>query len=212
MHGSWPRRATLRGMRAGRRRMASGRSVRAGTGAIRAMCRTSAIRLPASAGRKLGPSRSGCRGRRESVIACLANRSGSMLRGRVRRVRSTSARRSRRTRRITMASLPLARASEACIGRRPFLSGGFRRTGSACTTCTAMSGNGFRIAGTRTRRARRQMRVPGRLAAIALPASCGAARGSKIRGSCVLRTASGIRPGTGTSATGSVLPGNWIDS
>ena len=69
-----------------------------------------------------------------------------MWRERGRRARSTSARRSRRTRLTTMSTTPMARASGAYIGRRPLPWGGFRRAAWACTTCTAMSGNGFGIA------------------------------------------------------------------
>ena len=56
------------------------------------------------------------------------------------------------------------------------------------------------------KRTHRCMDTRGRLAAIALPACCGAARGNAFRSSCVLRTATGICLDSGSTLAGSVSP------
>ena len=62
-----------------------------------------------------------------------------------------------------------------------------------CTTCTAMSGSGWRTAGTRATKTRRAMAAPGRRAATKRGPLCAAAPGSIARGGCVARAASGLR-------------------
>ena len=83
-----------------------------------------------------------------------------------------------------------------------------RRTVSVFTTCTAMSGNGLRTAGTTATSALR--RTVGRASQeIVRCASVAAAPGTAVRGSCVRRTASGTRPDSVTTSSGSVLPGRF---
>ena len=79
-------------------------------------------------------------------------------------------------------------------------------------TCWGTYGSGLRTAGTRAMRARLLTGVRGRAVVTAVDACCVAARGTTSRGSCGPRIAAGSTPVSGTSMSGSVLPGRWIES
>ena len=59
-------------------------------------------------------------------------------------------------RRTITGTSPMARAARGSIGTRQFLWARFLRTGLVCTTCTGMSGNGSRTAGTTATRGLRR--------------------------------------------------------
>ena len=80
------------------------------------------------------------------------------------------------------------------------------RTGLVSMTCTAMYGSGSRIVGTAATQVRRLEAKLGRRVGTAASASCAAARGTSIQKTFALRVASGLRPMSGTSSTGSALP------
>ena len=96
---------------------------------------------------------------------------------------------------------------EGSSGKRRYLWARFRRTGSGCTTYTATSGSGLRIACTTATPAHRRTGAPGLRWANARSAFFAAALGSCHRGSSARRTAPGTPQGFATTAAASALPG-----
>ena len=109
-----------------------------------------------------------------------------------------------RTERIAMA----AGAAGIMTGRLLLVH--FRRTVSGCTTCTGMSGSGWRTAGMTTIQGRLRMGAPGQPAVIVVAAFCAAVPGTAFRGTSVPHTAAGTAPETATTTTGFELPGRSL--
>ena len=110
-------------------------------------------------------------------------------------------------RRTITGTSPMARAARGSIGTRQFLWARFLRTGLVCTTCTGMSGNGSRTAGTTATRGLRRTGAHGRRAESAAGAVCAAGPGATFRGSFAPRTAAGTPPDTAATISGFVYPG-----
>ena len=92
----------------------------------------------------------------------------------------------------------------AMRGRRRW--GATRRTDTGCTMCWGTYGSGCRIAGTRAMREHRVTGVRGRRGSVA-GGCCVAAPGTPIPGTSAPPTAAGTGPATGSTSSGSGLPG-----
>ena len=123
-----------------------------------------------------------------------------MRRVRVRRRLTIRGRRSRRIRRTTVVTSG---------GRRPWVR--LRRTHSACTTCMATCGSGWRIAGMTTTAERRRTERRGRAVETVVVVCCAAVRGPAIRGTSVRPSAPGNPPGLGTTTLVFACRGRLIE-
>ncbi len=126
--------------------------------------------------------------------------------------RSGGANRSRRIRRITRVLTPMpAVGKKARIGRRRFRSNLSIRTPGACIRFTAMSGNGWRIAGGQITMARLPMGRP-KQPEIAPVVSCAAGLGSTVPGFCARPGATGSTPRSGSTIWVSAWRGPFSSS